>query len=147
MTFELAGAHEMPHTVFNFLEQVTTGLYDSGEFSFQFNGPHISMAAPSTSGLEKIFSDSGLASVLVQEYSPNFNHQKYTLGRGGRPSGPRFYINMKDNSALHGPNGYAQDGSADPCFGRITRNPDVMDRIHAAAGPLESRKFHCYCFD
>jgi hypothetical protein len=43
---------------------------------------------------------------------------------------------MRDNPKVHGPGGYAKDGSADPCFGRITRGTDIIDRIHALTGEL-----------
>jgi len=136
VTLELAGPDDMPHTVYNFLEQVDMGLYGHGEFAFEFNGSHITMAAPVTEGLSKLFEESGISQLLVQEFSPHFNHDTYTIGLTGRPSGPKWYINMRDNSKVHGPGGYAKDGSADPCFGRITRGTDIIDRIHALTGAL-----------
>jgi cyclophilin family peptidyl-prolyl cis-trans isomerase len=136
VTLELAGPDDMPHTVYNFLEQVDRGMYGSGEFGFEFNGPHITMAGPLSEGLNNVFESSGLSHVLFQEYSPNFSHVPYTIGLTGRPSGPKLYFNTQDNSIAHGPGGYANDGLADPCFGRITRGWEYIDRVHSSTGAL-----------
>ena len=84
------------------------------------------------------FAESGLHTVLVQEYSKKFPHQKYALGLTGRPSGtgPGIYINSRDNSKLHGPGGYAKDGLGDPCFAKVVKGFDVADRLFDAAGKL-----------
>jgi cyclophilin family peptidyl-prolyl cis-trans isomerase len=126
----------MPHTVFTFLEQVENGMYDHGEFAFEYNGPHVTLATPATDGLKSIFDQSGIAHVLFPEYSPSVAHEPYTVGLAGRPSGPNFYFNMVDNVKLHGPGGYAKDGSGDPCFGKVTRGMDIIDRVHGSTGPL-----------
>lgn len=133
---ELAGADDMPHAVFNFMEQVDRGMYNYGEFAFTANGPHVTMAEPVTEGLRNVFGSSGIANVQFQEFSPKYNHDPYTIALAGRPSGPSFYFNIQDNGKNHGPGGYAQDGSADPCFGRITRGRDLLDRIHSSTGEL-----------
>ena len=144
ITIELAPIDEMPHTVFTFLEQVEMGLYDDGGYAFHHNGEHIIMGAPVFNHLTpqdmdpaQRFADSGVKSVLFQEYSYNFPHYAYTVGFAGRPGGPDFYFNTQDNSALHGPGGYAENGSADPCFGRVTRGTDIIDRIHGLTGQLD----------
>ena len=84
----------------------------------------------------KDFVDSGYNSVSFQEYSPNFPHRQYTLGYAGRPGGPNFYINMKDNTRIHGPssqvNGKDDDEvDADPAFGKIVAGFDTVERLHA----------------
>jgi len=144
ITIELAPIDEMPHTVDTFLSQVELGLFDDGGFAFHHNGDNIILGGPTRNHLTpeetdpgQRFADSGVAHVLFQEYSSNFPHQRYTVGFANRPSGPDFYFNTQDNSALHGPNGYADDGSADPCFGLVTRGTDIIDRIHDLTGPLE----------
>lgn len=144
ITIEMAPMDEMPHTIYTFLEQVSMGLYDDGGYAFHHNGNHIIMGSPEVNHLTpqdmdplQRFTDSGMASVLFQEYSYEFPHTPYTIGFAGRPGGPGFYVNTQDNSNLHGPNGYAQDGSADPCFGSVTRGQDVIDRIHTMTGELQ----------
>mmetsp|Transcript_6017 Transcript_6017/g.14251 ORF Transcript_6017/g.14251 Transcript_6017/m.14251 type:complete len:473 (-) Transcript_6017:253-1671(-) len=144
ITIELAPIDEMPHSVFTFLEQVELGLYDDGGYAFHHNGEHIIMGAPVFNQLTppdmdpaQRFDESGVASVLFQEYSYGYTHQAYTVGFAGRPGGPNFYFNTQDNSELHGPGGYAEDGSADPCFGRVTRGMDIIDRIHSLTGQME----------
>ena len=85
------------------------------------------------------FVETGYTSVSYQEYSDNFPHKQYTLGYAGRPGGPNFYINMKDNSRVHGPDGrtgeleYDEDGEgdADPCFARVVAGFDAVDRMHS----------------
>lgn len=147
VVFELAPLAEMPNTIYTFLQQISNGLFDGAGYSFHHNGPHISQAAPFpnhiTKGPEwenraKKFKASGYNSVLVQEYSNKFPHQKYTLGLTGRPSGPGIYINARDNTKLHGPGGYAKDGSGDPCFAKVIKGFDVVDRLFGAAGELKS---------
>jgi len=144
ITIELAPIDEMPHAVYTFLEQVEMGLYGDGGYAFHHNGKHIIMGAPVFNHLTHTdtdpaqrFADSGIASVLFQEYSDNFPHSAYTVGFAGRPGGPNFYFNTQDNSDLHGPSGYATDGSADPCFGRVIRGTDIIDRMHQMTGSLE----------
>jgi cyclophilin family peptidyl-prolyl cis-trans isomerase len=137
MTLELAPLEEMPHTVWFFLNQVDQGLYNYGDFGFQFNAPHVTQATPFTPEAKERFQGSGLGEVLVTEYSQAFPHQMYTVGLSGRPGGPNFYINTHDNSESHGPGGYAADGSADACFGRITRGWDAIHRINGLTGSLQ----------
>lgn len=136
MTLELSP--DMPHTVFTFLEQVDGGLYNFAEYGFGFNGPHITQALPLTDGLAERFQESGVSRLLFPEYSPRQPHEAYTVGLAGRPGGPNIYINVKDNSHAHGPGGFTSDGRADPCFGRITRGQDIVDRINAATGDLQN---------
>ena len=144
ITVELASADEMPHTVYTFLEQVDKGLYNDGGYAFHHNAIHVVQGGPIRNHLTPFdidpsekFQNSGVANVLYQEYSDNFRHAPYTLGFSGRPSGPNFYFNVQDNSNLHGPGGYAEDGSADPCFGRVTRGHEVIDRMHQLDGGVQ----------
>jgi len=137
---ELAPADEMPHTVYWFLEQVDRGLYNLS--SFHRNARHVIQAGPvgnhltaPNAGLRKHFQESGFESVLFQEYSQEYRHYKYTLGYAGRPGGPDFYINMMDNSALHGPGGqsnYQDQAEADPCFARVVEGHEAVVRMHAS---------------
>jgi cyclophilin family peptidyl-prolyl cis-trans isomerase len=135
IVLEMAPADEMPHTVYWFLEQVDHKHYD--KCSFHRNANHVIQAGPvgnfltaPNEGLLKRFKESGFESVLFQEYSDIYKHYKYTLGLAGRPGGPDFYINMQDNSRLHGPGGQIESDDADPCFARVVEGFDAVARMH-----------------
>lgn len=138
MVIELASIDEMPHTVHMFLEQVSRQLFDG--CSFHRNANHVIQAGPANSfksdpniNYHRRFNDAGYASVVFQEYSEKYPHERYTLGYAGRPGGPDFYISMQDNSKLHGPGGqgsYEDPTEADPCFGKIIDGHHIADRIH-----------------
>jgi hypothetical protein len=142
---ELAPIDEMPHSVHIFLEQVTRGLFDNGGYSFYSNAGHVIQGGALPNHVTRSdngnvagkFEESGFAHVLFQEYSENFPHEKYTLGFTGRPGGPSIYINTKDNIRDHGPNGYSKDGKGDPCFAKVIRGYDVVDRMHQASGEIK----------
>ena len=47
--------------------------------------------------------------------------------------GPDFYINVQDNSKIHGPGGqsnYPDPSEADICFAKVVNGFNVVDRIH-----------------
>lgn len=136
---ELAPLDEMPHAVYWFLEQVSRELFNGG--SFHRNGGHVIQAGMVTNFLtdpkhpvtNQRFQDAGFGSLMFQEYSPNFPHKKYTLGFLGRPAGPDFYINTKDNIVSHGPGGqshHEDPTEADVCFAKVKKGFDLVDRIH-----------------
>ncbi|CAB9519734.1 PPIases accelerate the folding of proteins (By similarity) [Seminavis robusta] len=133
VVIETARIDQMPHSVFHFLELVSHHAYDGTIFHRRAN--HIVQAGPSAVPSEARVFDPSLSSIMFQEYSPEMAHTPYTLGFPGRPGGPDFYINIKDNSKLHGPGGQSWHygdvlDDADPCFGAIVRGVDVIDKIH-----------------
>lgn len=138
---ELASEDDMPHTVLWFLDQVDRKLYDGCSFHRNAGhviqgGPIANFLSPPNAALGKHFKESGLESVLFQEYSEKHPHVKYTLGYAGRPGGPDFYISMQDNTKNHGPGGqgtYDDPSEADPCFARVVQGFEVADRIHKSA--------------
>lgn len=143
IVIELAPVDEMPHVVYWFLEQVSRGLYDG--CSFHRNAGHVVQGGPSPNflsppdpKLHRRFHWSGFDSILFQEYSSQFPHEKYTLGFAGRPGGPDFYVSTRNNTRLHGPGGqtsYDDPSEADPCFAKVIEGFDVVDRMQL--GPVK----------
>lgn len=133
---ETASIEEMPHSVHFFLEQVSNGVYDNT--AFYRNAPRFVQAGPGQDAqrVEQLEREQpSLAHVLFQEHSRNLNHQQYTLGYPGRPGGPDFYLNLQDNSKQHGLGADLTHRSefmieADPCFARIIRGFNTLERIH-----------------
>jgi cyclophilin family peptidyl-prolyl cis-trans isomerase len=151
MVFELYPIEKMPHSVYFFVSQVHNGFFDGT--SFHRNANHVVQAGPApnylsppgttSQTLRKRFADSNYDSLYFQEYSPEYPHVKYTLGYAGRPGGPDFFINLKDNTKIHGPSGQIKqyDGvldyylaqDADPCFGRVVYGFDTVNRLHQSS--------------
>mmetsp|Transcript_32234 Transcript_32234/g.37584 ORF Transcript_32234/g.37584 Transcript_32234/m.37584 type:complete len:359 (+) Transcript_32234:81-1157(+) len=134
---EMAPLDLMPHTVHFFLEQASRGLFDGS--SFHRNARHVLQGGPISNHLNpnenvrKKFKQADLMSVSFQEYHPDFPHVKYTLGYAGRPGGPDFYVSTLDNTKNHGPGGqtaYAVQSEADPCFAKVVKGFDAVDRMH-----------------
>ena len=73
---------------------------------------------------------SDLTSLAFQEYSPEYPHERLTMGFAGRPGGPAFYISAVNNTKNHGPGSQnTKTGEADSCFGRILVGEDVLLRM------------------
>ena len=134
---EMAPIDEMPHSVYWFLSQVDRGFFD--RCGFHQNPGHVIQGGPvpnfiwaPNQNLRGVFEDKALTSVLFQEYSPEFPHEKYTIGYAGRPGGPDFYISTTDNTKIHGPFGqvgYADPSEADPCFAKVVSGFEAVDRM------------------
>lgn len=124
---ETADIDEMPHTIHFFLEQVANGVFDNT--AFYRNAPRFVQAGP---GHDAHVQDDleqrqpSLMHVLFREHSPKLNHEQYTLGYPER--GPDFYLNLQDNSDQRSDHVIAEE--ADPCFARIIRGFNTMERIH-----------------
>jgi cyclophilin family peptidyl-prolyl cis-trans isomerase len=143
---ETASLYDMPHSVHLFLEQVSHELYDGT--IFYKNADHVLLAGPGAIELarDKFHDHPSLNSVLFQEYSPRMPHVKYTLGYAGRPGGPDFYINLDDNTQIHGPGGqrhYENEllvADADPCFAKIIHGQALVDRLTMATVEADGRE-------
>ena len=91
IVIELAPIELIPCSVFYFLE-LARG-WTKG--SFHRNAAHV-LQVQSHSAYIK-------ASMPFQEYSPQHPHKYGTVGYAGRPSGPGWYVSIKDNTHNHGP--------------------------------------------
>jgi cyclophilin family peptidyl-prolyl cis-trans isomerase len=120
---EMAPIHVMPHSVYTFLEMTSAGLLDG--CSFILNALHVLKAAPlpydgsSPSDKAQEFLDKGLESVAFREYSPDYPHDRYTVGFAADGS-PSFYINTEDNTDIH---------VGDPCFAKVISGFDTIQRM------------------
>jgi cyclophilin family peptidyl-prolyl cis-trans isomerase len=65
------------------------------------------------------FLDKGLESVAFREYSPDYPHDRYTVGFAADGS-PSFYINTEDNTDIH---------AGDPCFAKVISGFDTIQRL------------------
>jgi cyclophilin family peptidyl-prolyl cis-trans isomerase len=123
IVMEMAPLDLMPHSVYTFLEMVSSGLLDG--CSFILNALHVLKAAPlpydgtSASDKARAFLEHGLESVAFREYSPQFPHAKYTVGFAADGS-PSFYINSEDNREIH---------AGDPCFAKVISGFDTIQRL------------------
>jgi cyclophilin family peptidyl-prolyl cis-trans isomerase len=126
IVMELAPLELMPHSVFTFMEMVSADLFDG--CSFILNAMHVIKAAPlpydgsSASAKVRAFTRNGLESVAYREYSPDYPHEKYTVGFAADGS-PSFYINTQDNTDIH---------VGDPCFAKIVSGMDTVQRLEAS---------------
>lgn len=123
---EMAPLDMMPHSVYMFLEMVDSKLFDG--CSFILNAMHVIKAAPlpydgsSAAAKVRSFAAKGLESVAFREYSPDFPHDKYSVGFAADDS-PSFYINTQDNSDIH---------VGEPCFAKIISGFDTVQRMEEA---------------
>jgi hypothetical protein len=80
----------------------------------------------------KPFQTKGLDLLAFPDYSEEYPHMEWTLGFAGRPGGPDFYINLDDNTELHGPGGqyqHALEEQGDSCFGRIKTGQEFIQQL------------------
>ena len=121
LLIELAPIDLIPCSVYNFLEIARTWKHGA----FHRNADHVLQVEVHSDVTE---------SMPCQEYSPEYPHKKWTTGYAGRPSGPAWYISIKDNTVNHGPGSQQEKNpyEADSLFGRIVRGiEDVVPRIHS----------------
>ncbi len=135
---ELAPLNSMPHTIHMVLSLIQEKMYVSGTFILSRDhiivaGPVDSHNAENNRELEERMVRKGYfpAGVLLfREYTPDYPHVQYTVGFN-QLGGPIFYINMKDNTALHGSHSNEEEGQkeGDPCFAKVVEGLDVVQRI------------------
>jgi cyclophilin family peptidyl-prolyl cis-trans isomerase len=131
---EMASIDLMPHSVNMFLNQVDLRLWDNTVFWHYDGIDHIitSAAVLYSKGDTKhhYFEALGLKKLSFAEYSPEYPHEQFTIGFAGR--GPTFYINMLENTKIHGPGGQKNraGNDPDPCFGKIVEGLDTIRSMY-----------------
>jgi len=146
---ELAPLSLMPHSVHFFLEMVRLKIWDGTVFMHQEDLEHVVAAVPFDYAQQRMKHHHlvylGRTELGFLEYSPEWNHDKYTIGFSIR--GPTFYVNTMDNGHAHGPGGgqshHLLDHDADPCFARVVEGRDVVDELIAVGssdGGSDERK-------
>ncbi|GKY92010.1 hypothetical protein MPSEU_000172600 [Mayamaea pseudoterrestris] len=150
-TVEMAPLEDMPHAVHLFLEQVAHGLWNGNAY-FYVNGPHVIQCGPQASYKEgdtmlspaeerqkalAPFKELQLDALAFPEYSDQFTHLPWTLGFTGRPGGPDWYLNKRNNTQEHGPGGIGGSNHelnseyGDPCFAKVVDGFDVVKSMFA----------------
>jgi len=130
---ELAPLEKMGHSVYLFMRMVDSDLWKDSVILHRAD--HLLYVAPFTSaGSDKteLFRERNIDRLLFPEYNDDYKHEKYTIGFAGRPGGPEFYFNTRDNHESHGPGGQMQHDlheEADACFGKVVAGFDVVDRL------------------
>lgn len=108
---------------------VDSGVWDNTVFIHHWN--HIIQAAPITPEGQNL--RESIDDVLwFPEYSDDYKHEQYTLGFSGRPGGPEFYINLSNNTDIHGPGKQGHStvlNDADACFARVVLGKRTVDRL------------------
>lgn len=123
----------MPHTIYVFMDMVSRGVWNDTLFIHMWK--HIVQAAPiKPSGTNERENINGM--LAFPESSEYFEHEMYTMGFSGRPGGPEFYINLKDNYESHGPG--KQDHSrilndSDPCFAKVVKGTETIDLLRTVS--------------
>lgn len=138
IVIETAPFDVLPVTVWYFLEKVEKGFWNGA--SFHRNLPHVIQLGMVNKAGQAIAYEKGPSNSLAfQEYDPSFPATLFTLGFQGRPSGPEFYINTKDNKEAHGPGGqrpsFELPGEgifADVTFAKIIEGEDIVREIKAS---------------
>lgn len=132
----------LPHSVHTFMSMVETKAWDNSDFLF--SPLHTNIVIISVDDVDGVPLNSKLTRTLTYpEYSTEHPHLSHTLGFGGRPGGPNFYINLADNSEIHGPGGQTKHNlveEADSCFAKIIHGKDVIEKMNQA---IEGKDFKC----
>ena len=74
------------------------------------------------------FEHSGVSQLMYLEHSDQIPHVPGTVGFSEK--GPNWFFNVIDNTELHG-------GRRDPCFGKVTRGWELVERMHQSSGELQ----------
>lgn len=120
----------MPHTIKSFLDMVESGTLVDG--TFMIGKSHITLVGPvdyhdaeNNHRLEERLKSVGILDglLLLIEYTSDYPHNEGTVGFTAGYFGPVFYVNMADNTELHGQNN-------DPCFGRFVTGFDLVEKIN-----------------
>lgn len=152
---ELAPLDSMPHTIHTFLDIVERKLLSRGTFILArdhilVGGPNDAYDGENNAVLRERIMEEGYlpnGALLFGEYSPDFPHVPLTFAFS-HLGGPSFYINLRDNSELHGP-GFTEEGQkeGDPCFAKIVEGQDVVQRVLDIPKVADSFELPVYIVD
>ncbi|KAL3763119.1 hypothetical protein ACHAW5_010749 [Stephanodiscus triporus] len=125
IVIEMAPISLVPCSVYNFMEIART--WKSG--AFHRNAGHVLQALARSAVTE---------SMPFQEYSKEYPHEKGTVGYAGRPSGPEFYVSIRNNTDNHGPGSQQKRNpyEADCIIGRVIKGMEdgTVARVHKMPG-------------
>lgn len=124
-TIQTAPNDIAPHAIRTFMEMIDTKSWDDTVFYHQVD--HVVMGVPVNVKAERKKTPALEQPTLFSEYNEKYPHEKLTIGfqRGG----PEFYINVDDNTKIHGPGGQEDDDimrQGESCFGRIIHGQDIV---------------------
>ncbi|KAL3780009.1 hypothetical protein HJC23_000299 [Cyclotella cryptica] len=130
LILELGPLDIMPHTIKTFLEMIERETYIDGTFILAkdhiiLGGPSDLHDAENNQRLTERMLQHGYhpdGALLFNEYSDEYPHVQGTVGFTAGKSGPMFYINLINNSEIHG-------ALKDPCFAKFIRGFDLLERI------------------
>mmetsp|Transcript_602 Transcript_602/g.705 ORF Transcript_602/g.705 Transcript_602/m.705 type:complete len:305 (+) Transcript_602:53-967(+) len=122
---ELAPSSLQPHSIYSFLEIARN--WKKG--AFHRNAGHV---------LQVMVQQTPVQHLAFQEYSDEYPHKMGTVGYAGRPSGPAWYVSIKDNTRAHGHGSQQKKNpyEADSCFGTVIEGFEdvVIKRITKMPG-------------
>ena len=134
---EMAPSSLMPHSVHHFLRMVSKGLWEG--MSLMAKKGQIE-ATPLDSATAKAanerFEEAKLTKLSFSEHSAEYSPGPYSVTFSGRPGGPGFYINGKQDPRAFAP---FLDVDGDSSFGAVVSGKDVIDDIIQSNGDSLSR--------
>lgn len=125
-TIQTAPNDIAPHAILKFMEMINTKSWDDTLFYHQAD--HVVMGVPINIKAERKKTPA-LKPLLFSEHNEKYPHEKLTIGFSD--GGPNFYINIEDNTKIHGPGGGDDDdhgimNQGESCFGRIIHGQDIV---------------------
>jgi hypothetical protein len=131
---QTAPSHIAPHAIRMFMDMVRNKFWDSKSWDsavthYQVNHDALNVLLPTINMAGDRKESEYNEPLLFPESSPEFPHVANTICFWVKPDRSGFYINLDDNSDIHGPGGQADDHIHDgeSCFGSIIHGIDVME--------------------
>ena len=124
-TLQTVATDIMHHTVYVFMDMVDRKVWDNS--TFVHNQDHVLDISPISSGKKTL----EVRKLAFPEHSEQHLHEQNTLAFSG--IGPEMYLNLKNNSEMHGPGG---DG--DPCFAKVVIGLSTMSSLKATSAEIRN---------